>query len=171
MSSMEVEDVELDFGQMGPEVKWNIMLTAYYPFLLQLCSTNKDVAGICREDVFWKQKLDRDFGISEQVQEPTWRREYDRVFRERVQEEDLEEYRIFREKVEAEEFEEEMFAGEDVLSTQDLDARSLTNLKKVARKFNLKGYSKLKKRQLIKRLQKEVPGRELLVEVNKHPVM
>lgn len=160
---MKVEEVDVDVRALvgeGPLAAKKILLTMYYPDLVGeggICMRYPVTQTICRTDEFWQEKLARDFGVMEGTAEAvrrgttSWRSEYHRLFR------DIEREMEFQE------------LGTR-FSKEDLNARSLANLKKVARKFNLKGYYKLKKAQLIRRLLKEVPEDELLKEVSKYPV-
>lgn len=160
---MQVEEVDVDLGalaEQGREETKEFLLTVYYPELVKrggFCGRNRMTKAICKTDEFWQEKLARDFGVLKATAEAvrrgttTWRREY---------------HHVFRDYASAQLLVEPLPTAQD-----DLTARSKDSLKKVAREFYIKGYYKLNKSQLVKRLLKDVPERDLLMEVNKYPTM
>lgn len=91
---MQVEEIDVDMGALvreGSREAKNFLLTIYYPDLVKeegICKRNSVTQAICRTDEFWKEKLERDFGIMEGTAEAvrrgttSWRSEYHRVFRD-----------------------------------------------------------------------------------------
>jgi len=93
------------------------MVEVYYPDLLDLCINSTEVNAFC-DDYLHQLKANRDFGAKQLVYKDNWTDEYRYLFNEQL---------ATREIVEG-----------YVQSDEYLQARSIANLRKVAKKFDVK---------------------------------
>lgn len=61
-----------------PEITSKILLPLNYKDLIAACETNKDFDRVCRDDYFWKLKVERDYGdiVSDKPSNITYRQQY-----------------------------------------------------------------------------------------------
>jgi len=162
---MQVEEVDMDMGALvgeGPRVAKEFLLTMYYPDLVReggACMRYPVTQAICKMDEFWQEKLARDFGIMKGTAEAvrrgttTWRREYDRAFR------DMERAELLKE------------MNTEVSSTpppfptsrqgRELNKLTRRELMQILKLYNINYVSRDRKAQLIEKLQENVPEDEL----------
>jgi len=131
-----------------------MMVEIYYPDLLNLCASSAKIRAFC-DDYLYKMKAYHDFGVTQLKYADNWTDEYKHLFMKHI---------------DRMKFSEAMWEVEDLLSEEDLQSRSISNLRKIAKKFGVKT-TRLNKDQIVEKLLNEVPGHYLLEEVNKYPIM